>query len=191
MKYKEFNINRKLFGENYLIYDWEESDEVTFIHVKSQTRTQKCPHCGHASSSLHATYKRTLQTVPFGGKRTYVKIIAYKYNCLNEDCVRKVFMEELPFASPSQTRTSELTLLILAVSLFLSNEGASKVFALIGIKVSNDTIKRIYDGIFVKDEPDIEAIGVDDVAIRKGLSYATAIYDLKDRHMVALLGTVG
>lgn len=33
----------------------------------------------------------------------------------------------------------------------------------------------------------MEAIGVDDVAIRKGRTYATAVYDLKDHHLIALL----
>ena len=33
MKYKELNINEKLFGKNYLIYDWLESDEEIHIGV--------------------------------------------------------------------------------------------------------------------------------------------------------------
>jgi transposase len=56
-----------------------------------------------------------------------------------------------------------------------------------GVKVSNDTIKRIYDKISIQDEPDVEAVGIDDVSIRKGQTYATAIYDLKDHHLIALL----
>lgn len=32
-----------------------------------------------------------------------------------------------------------------------------------------------------------EEIGVDDVAIKKGIKYATAIYDMKDHHLIALL----
>ena len=37
------------------------------------------------------------------------------------------------------------------------------------------------------DNREVEEIGIDDVAIRKGMKYATAIYDLKNRHMIALL----
>jgi transposase len=96
-------------------------------------------------------------------------------------------MEELPFAKPSQVRTDALTSLILGVSMFLSNEGASNVLNLLGVKVSNDTIQRIYDKLVFVDNPDVEEIGIDDVAIRKGHKYATAIYDLKDHHLIALL----
>jgi len=96
-------------------------------------------------------------------------------------------MEDLPFAKASQVRTDALNTLVLAVSMFLSNEGASKVLSLLGIQISNDTIQRLYDRIEFIDDPDVEEIGVDDVAIRKGQTYATAIYDLKDHHLIALL----
>lgn len=187
MKYAEININEKLFGNNHLIYDWKETEEEIHIYLKSKSHLGKCPKCGHNSSILHATYKRTIQTVPIRMKKTYIHVIPYKYDCVNETCELKVFMEKLTFASSSQVRTTELTSLILAVSIFLSNEGASKVLDIIGVKVSNDTIKRIYDKISIQDEPDIEAVGIDDVAIRKGKTYATAIYDLKDHHLIALL----
>jgi len=187
MKYVEFNINKKLFGDDYLIYDWHETDEEIHIFVKSQTGKGNCPECGHESNSLHATYPRTIQMVPINMKTTYVHVIVYKYDCCNTECDVKVFMEELSFADPSQIRTTELNMLILAVSIFLSNEGASKVLGLIGIKVSNDTIRRMYNSLVIQDETEIEAVGIDDVAIRKGQSYATAIYDLKDHHLIALL----
>lgn len=97
------------------------------------------------------------------------------------------FYVKLPFAKASQVRTDALNSLILGVSMFLSNEGASKVLSLLGVKVSNDTIQRLYDRIDFVDNPDVEAVGIDDVAIRKGQTYATAIYDLKDHHLIALL----
>ena len=111
----------------------------------------------------------------------------YKYDCENPDCDHTVFMEDLPFAKASQVRTDALNSLILGVSMFLSNEGASKVLSLLGVKVSNDTIQRLYNRIDFIDNPDVEEIGIDDVAIRKGQTYATAVYDLKDHHLIALL----
>jgi transposase len=187
MKYKEYNINEKLFGKDYIIYDWQETDEKINIYVKSQSRTGNCSMCKQPSPAYHATYKRIIQIIPMNMKPTYVKVTAYKYDCINAECNQKVFMEELPFVLASQVRTTELTMLILAVSLFLSNEGASKVLGLIGVRVSNDTIKRIYSSVKIEDNRDIEAVGIDDVAIRKGQSYATAIYDLNDHHLIALL----
>lgn len=187
MKYKELNINEKLFGKDYLIYDWVESDKEIHIYIKSKSCQAICPNCGEISSFFHATYVRKIQAVPMHLKTTYLHVTAYKYKCLNASCETKVIMETLSFAPASQIRTTELTLLILAVSIFLSNEGASQVLSLIGVRISNDTIKRIYDKIIIEDNPDVEAVGIDDVAIRKGQTYATAIYDLNDHHLIALL----
>ena len=128
-----------------------------------------------------------IQTYPIHSKSTYLDVIAYKYNCTNDNCERKVIMQKLPFALPSQRRTDELNCLILAVSMFMSNEGASKVLKLLGVNVSNDSIQRLTDKIVIEDETDIEQIGIDDVAIRKGQTYATAIYDMEDHHLIALL----
>ena len=187
MKYKKIDINEKLFGEGFIVYDWKETNDKIEIFVKSNVHVDKCPVCGHRVEELHNTYHRYIQTIPLRSKTTYIDVIAYKYNCTNEECNRKVVTQDLPFASVSQQRTDELNCLILAMSCFLSNEGASKVSRLLGIKVSNDSIKRLFDKISIEDDADVEGIGIDDVAIRKGQTYATAIYDLKDHHLIALL----
>ena len=187
MRYKEVNINQKLFGAENIVYDWVESEKEIVIYIKSKSRIGNCPICGELSGSYHGTYELKLQSVPKRMKTTYLYIKAYKYNCENNDCLQKVFMEKLSFASRRSVRTCELESIILCVSIFLSNEGASKVLGLMGIKVSDNTIKRIYDKMAIEPEENIEGAGIDDVAIRKGQSYATAIYDLADRHLVALL----
>ena len=94
------------------------------------------------SKKLHATYKRTLQDTPVRCKQTFLHANVYKYECLNPGCDCRVFTEQLPFAKASQVRTDALNTLVLGVSMFLSNEGASKVLGLLGIQISNDTIQR-------------------------------------------------
>ena len=187
MKYQETTDYSFLLGENYYIYKHIEDEDTLNLFVKSKLHEAVCPCCKTVSRTLHATYKRVLQDTPIHCKQTYLHVNVYKYDCENPACERKVFMETLPFAKASQVRTDALNLLILGVSMFLSNEGASKVLSFLGVKVSNDTIQRLYDKIEFIDNPDVEAIGIDDVAIRKGQTYATAIYDLKDHHLIALL----
>lgn len=187
MKYNKIDLNEKLFGDDFIVYDWKEDDNKIVICVKAMSHDDVCPVCGSPVHTLHNTYHRTIQTYPIRNKNTYLDIIAYKYKCTNDDCDRKVIMQNLPFVSASQRRTDELNCLILAVSMFLSNEGASKVLKLLGVTVSNDSIKRLIDKIIIEYNPDVEQIGIDDVAIRKGQSYATAIYDMEDHHLIALL----
>lgn len=187
MKYSPSSDNSLLYGKNQFIYRTEETDDRVDIFLKSYVHSCKCPLCGAESSDLHATYERTLQDIPIRCKPTYVHVNIFKYNCVNAECSQKVFMEPLPFASASQVRTDSLNALVLAMAMFMSNEGASSVLSLMGVTISNDTIQRLYDRIEFKDDPDVEAVGIDDVATRKGQKYATVIYDLKDHHMIGLL----
>jgi len=187
MKYQETTDYSFFLDKNHFIYDCQEDEKTLHIFIKSRLHKCRCPECGVESGELHATYERIFQDTPVHCKQTFLHANVYKYNCTNPNCSGKVFMEELPFAKPSQVRTDALNTLILGVSMFLSNEGTSKVLSLLGVRVSNDAVQRLYDRIEFIDDPDVEGIGVDDVAIRKGQTYATAIYDLKDHHLIALL----
>lgn len=187
LKYTPTNDYSFLLDENHYVYDHIENEDSLHIYIKSKKHDCTCPVCGKISTKLHATYKRKFQDTPIRCKQTFLHANVYKYDCENPECECKVFMEDLPFAKASQVRTDALNTLIIAVSMFLSNEGASKVLALLGVQISNDSIQRLYDRIKFVDDPDVEGIGIDDVAIRKGQTYATAIYDLKDHHLIALL----
>lgn len=187
MKYNKIDLNEKLFGDDFIVYDWKETDNKIVVCMKATSHYDVCSVCGSPVYTLHNTYHRNVQTYPIRGKSTYLDVIAYKYECTNDNCGRKVIMQNLPFVTSSQRRTDELNCLILAVSMFLSNEGASKVLKLLGVTISNDSIKRLIDKIIIEDDTAIEHIGIDDVAIRKGQSYATAIYDMEDHHLIALL----
>jgi len=186
-KYKELDLNKYFFGKNYFIYSIDSKNNKLVIGIKSKLHGCKCPLCGVESTRIASTYHRILQDTPIHNNTTYIDVNAYKYYCLNVNCSQYVFAEKLPFARADQVRTDALNMLILAVSIFLSNEGASRVLALVGVKISNDSIQKLYDHIEFKDNPDVEAIGVDDVATRKGRDYDTAIYDLGDHHLIALL----
>lgn len=193
--YEEISISKILLGEGYTIYDYKEelyhfhNQDLTRLHlyVKSHKKDAVCPVCGHASGKLHSTYKRTLQDLPIRGKSTYLHVTAYKYLCINSKCSRKVFAEDLTFAKANKQRTDALNQLILSVSLFMSNEGASRILKHNGISVSADSIQDLYDNITFEEITDVTEIGVDDVALRKGNNYATAIYSLKDHRLLALL----
>lgn len=186
-KYDIFNVNNNLFGDKFKVYKFEEFEDKNIYYLKSKKLTCACPSCGTISNKLHATCTRTIQFIPLHLKPTYINVNLYKFECLNKDCSIKIFRENIGYCGPKQKFTYELKCLIFAVSLFLSDETTSKILKLIGINVSNDTIRRLYQNIEIKDEIDVEEIGLDDVAIRKGMKYATVIYDMKDHHMLALL----
>ena len=186
MKYKEITDYSFFLDKDHYVYDYSETDSLD-IFIKSREHSCACPQCGEESRHLHATYMRKIQDIPIRCKPTCLHINVYKYECDNPECGTKVFTEPLCFVRTSQVRTDALNTLILGMAMFMSNEGASSVLKLLGVTVSNDTIQRLYNRIKFEDDPDVEAVGIDDVATRKGQTYATAVYDLKDHHMIALL----
>ncbi|MEE3462430.1 MAG: ISL3 family transposase [Lachnospiraceae bacterium] len=185
--YEEVNLNDYFAGADLLIYKCLELEKSTIILAKSRNRTCRCPKCGCESSSFHSTYGRTIQVLPINMKPTYIQPILYEFDCLNSECSVKTFTEQISCAEKWSRRSQMLNLVIFTVSIFLSSESASRVLKLMGIRVSGDTIARIYDSIVIPNDSAITEVGIDDVAIRKGQSYATAVYDAKDHHLVALL----
>ena len=69
----------------------------------------------------------------------------------------------------------------------MSSNSTSLILSFLGVNISADTVDNILKNINIKDNFDVEKIGIDDVALRKGIKYATAIYDLENHHLIALL----
>lgn len=187
MKYKKIDITNYLFGDGFYVYDWKESSDEIHICLKSVRKQITCPCCQQTTDVLHSNYRRKIQSIPLSGKKTILDIVANKYDCTNENCDFKVIVEPLPFAAWKQRRTIDLDCLILAISCFMSDEGTSTILKGLGINISNDSIRRLREKLTFEDNPDVEKVGIDDVAIRKGQTYATAVYDMEDHHLIALL----
>lgn len=157
------------------------------MYVKSKVKSCECPNCHKESKHYHATYTRRIQDTPIHNMETWIHITVYEFVCDNKDCEVQTFNETLPFARKNKVMTDILIQFILSISIFLSSTSTSLILSFLGVKVSADTVDNIIKKIKIVDNPDVEEIGIDDVAIRKGQTYATAIYDLKDHHLLALL----
>ena len=125
--------------------------------------------------------------MPVGGMTTYAHIALKRFKCENESCPQQTFVEELENARKYQQRSDLVNTVLFAVSVFCSDIAAAMICRDMGIMVSHDSANRIIEHCFVEDDPDIEFIGVDDVCLRKGQTYHTAIYDGNDHHLLALL----
>jgi transposase len=123
-----------------------ETEDAIQLYLKSHTRKQRCPKCDQASEVYHhSTYTRKLQDLPILGKRTEVYLKAYRYYCHTEGCDQKVFSETInDFCGTYKRMTGRLEDFMLVLVSQTSCEGAARVCAQLGIKVSGDTIIRIF-----------------------------------------------
>ena len=189
---ENITIQELLFG-NMLEIDPEKNLSVDYdgrrVHVflRSTSDSGICPCCGTCAHKVHCTNYRHPQWMPVGGMTTYAHIALKRFKCENESCPQQTFVEELENARKYQQRSDLVNTVLFAVSVFCSDIAAAMICRDMGIMVSHDSANRIIEHCFVEDDPDIEFIGVDDVCLRKGQTYHTAIYDGNDHHLLALL----
>lgn len=180
-----YTDNYKIIGKRESVY---KGKKVLILDIESEVYNCKCPECSKISEVNNvSTYYRDIEDVPYNFESIWLHVHAHKYLCTNEVCDKKYFDEVLPFARKNKVKTDNFIQFILTLSIFLSSTATSLILSLLGTSVSADVVDKIIGNIVVKDNANIEEIGVDDVAIRKGQKYATAIYDLKDHHLITLL----
>ena len=68
MKYNKLDLNERLLGDDFIVYDWKEDDYKIRIYLKATSHKDICPVCGHPVCDLHNTYHRKIQTYPIRGK---------------------------------------------------------------------------------------------------------------------------
>lgn len=180
------NFNCFLYGKDYPIIEWEENDEINFW-LKTNISEVRCPKCNCVCNNYHEMHSRRIQDTPIHNKKVYINIDVREFICDNTECEINTFTEELPFVGKNQVRTYALTEFILIHAIYMSSNSTSLILSFLGIDVSSDTVDNILKNVHIQDNPDVERIGIDDVAIRKGIKYATAIYDLDTHHLIALL----
>lgn len=179
-------FNSFLYGREYPIVKWEETEDINFW-IEQQNDFVMCHKCGSKCNKYHETHTRKIQDTPIHNKKVFININVREFIRENDECKINTFTEELPFVGKNQVRTYALTEFILIHAIYISSNSTSLILSLMGVDVSADTVDNILKKVEVKDNPDVEMIGIDDVSLRKGITYATAIYDLKDHHLIALL----
>lgn len=184
MNYSNFNIF--LYGEEYPIVRWKETDKIDFW-IEQSNKEVRCPKCNCICIKVHEKHKRKIQDTPIHNKNVYINIDVREFVCENRECKVNTFTEELPFVGKNQVRTYALSEFIVTHAIYMSSNSTSLILSFIGVDVSADTVDNILKKIHIPDNLDVERIGIDDVAIRKGIKYATAIYDLDTHHLIALL----
>ena len=126
------------------ITDIIENDDKTTICLRSDTQTQMCPKCGTETTVKHGTYKRVLKDVPHDNRQIFLELTAFKYECNNTKCNKKVFSEEIEgFCGKCRRMTDRLEALAAATAFYTNCETASKILKQIGVEISGDTIVRI------------------------------------------------
>lgn len=186
------SIKDKCKTSGIVLTDFIQTNSGIVLHAITKNRSLCCPYCGEPSHSVHDYRYRKLQCAEMFSQNTKIIIANRRMNCTNDKCIKKTFMEPLPFARPYARTTDDVASRIKDESLNQPSRLASETLARQHIKVSSSTCLRTARVLGKENPKDIICSGyvaIDDLAYRKGHKYMCAIADHYFRNVLAVFDT--
>jgi transposase len=159
--------------------------------VRARACSTPCPVCGARSERVHSRYTRQVADLPCLGVAVRLHLQVRRFFCDQPTCSRAIFTERLPgVVAPYARRTVRLTQLVELVGFLLGGSAGSRLLRHLARGQpmgSRDTVLRTIRRATFPLPPLLQALSVDDFALRRGATYATILLDLERRRVVELL----
>lgn len=111
-----------------------------------------------------------------------------RFVCSNTLCSRRTFAERLGEQITAYARrTKRCEIQLQSIGLMLGGNAGARLAQVIGLPVSSDTLLRLVRATTVPHYSTPEVLGIDDFALRKGVTYGTILVDVENRHLIDLL----
>lgn len=133
----------KFLDKNLDYVSHEILKDTMYIHVISNRKTFRCPHCKTESKKIHSHYVKSFQDLPIQEKKVIIVLKNRKFFCENKECSNKTFSETFSCIDFKSKKSKRLVEYIVNTSIKLSTIDASKLLKINGVKVSKSTVHNL------------------------------------------------
>jgi len=158
----------------------EEGEAITAQLVPRKNSKPVCSGCGKRRPGYDTLPERTWRHVPLWGIP-----VVLTYRPRRVKCARcGIVVEKMSWSAGKSTLSVPLIVVLSSYAKLLAWQEVARLFSVSWNTVAAAVASAVEYGLEHRDTADVDAIGIDEIARRKGHRYLTMVYDLSDMRLL-------
>ena len=151
-----------------VIEEVERRPDKVVLRTRVRAATAAC-RCGRSSVRVRGRYVRKLGDLAVGGLGVVIELCIRRFRCENSACPAVTFAEQVAGLTTPHSRQTPLPRGVLTqIGLALAGRAGARLASVVGTTVGKDMLLRLVRALPEPDVGEVEVLGVDDFAFRKG-----------------------